>query len=777
MSEIPKSWYKKIYYGTILVSLFLIFIFVWQRYITKTPFINIPLTVGISNVAVLFFAIIFNLMTFKSLKVKKASITLVYLALEASIIYLVYKTGLIKSPFLPLFAITFSVSGIIGVIAFIPIAAIAVLYLVLLFLDSSISSDLLIQATINIGMPIFFASTMFVSNNYQEDSLISADPNAQNVLSSKGRKISSDASTIVNSITDGVIAIDKDGIIKLINPAAQAIVGWTNQDDAVGLNYQSVLHVADRDGSDFSEDNNPVNNNIHFNKEFKSNNLTIITKSNKMLLASITVTPIANSSDMIIVFRDITKDKKEERQQAEFISTASHEMRTPIASIEGYINLILNPNIAKIDDRAKEYLVKAHEATRHLGRLFQDLLDISKTEDGRMKSSPQLIDLGDFVSRIVDHFVDKANSRGLELVNELKEGKTLHPLYQVYVDPDHLTEVISNLIENAIKYTPKGSVEVGLISKSNRVIITVKDNGIGIPAEDIPHLFQKFYRVNNSATREVGGTGLGLYLCRRLVESMNGTIYAESVFKKGSIFFVDLPRLSKEEVERLELASSILVDHSKDSKEQLNEDYLNTLARVSEADRLAASHIKEENESTPVNAAKNLTSETITLSPEKLSALKASFKKAAVEAQKTHDTKNQEITEENSDSIDTTENTTKYKEQEKEEKSPPNTTPSTNAVDPNTYLNMEIKIDNPLNKEQYFKYLDKLEKLPQISPEILQTLKNKLKNTQLQALERQKASLAIKQQQIDTLKRRQEDAKRIQQEKMIEISKGKKSTT
>ena len=90
---------------------------------------------------------------------------------------------------------------------------------------------------------------------------------------------------------------------------------------------------------------------------------------------------------------------------------------------------------------------------------------------------------------------------------------------------------------------------------------------------------------------------------------------------------------------------------------------------------------------------------------------------------------------------------------------------------------MEIKIDTPLNKEQYFKYLDKLEKLPQISPEILQTLKNKLKNTQLQALERQKASLAIKQQQIDTLKRRQEDAKRIQQEKMIEISKGKKSTT
>ena len=235
--------------------------------------------------------------------------------------------------------------------------------------------------------------------------------------------------------------------------------------------------------------------------------------------------------------------------------------------------------------------------------------------------------------------------------------------------------------------------------------------------------------------------------------------------------------LSKEEVERLELASSILVDHSKDSKEQLNEDYLNTLARVSEADRLAASHIKEENENTPVNAAKNLTSETITLSPEKLSALKASFKKAAIEVQKTHDTKNQEITEENSDNIDTTEDTTKDEEQEKEEKSPPSATPSTNAIDPNTYLNMEIKIDTPLNKEQYFKYLDKLEKLPQISPEILQTLKNKLKNTQLQALERQKASLAIKQQQIDTLKRRQEDAKRIQQEKMIEISKGKKSTT
>jgi hypothetical protein len=116
-------------------------------------------------------------------------------------------------------------------------------------------------------------------------------------------------------------------------------------------------------------------------------------------------------------------------------------------------------------------------------------------------------------------------------------------------DKDHLREVVSNIIENAIKYTKEGLVEVDVIGDDEQITVSVKDSGIGIPPEDLPHLFQKFYRVDNSDTREIGGTGLGLYLSRRLVENMNGRVWVESKFQKGSTFFVSLPRLTDAEVQ------------------------------------------------------------------------------------------------------------------------------------------------------------------------------------------------------------------------------------
>jgi signal transduction histidine kinase len=123
-------------------------------------------------------------------------------------------------------------------------------------------------------------------------------------------------------------------------------------------------------------------------------------------------------------------------------------------------------------------------------------------------------------------------------------GKVIRPLYYTYADPFRIQEVLTNIINNAIKYTPEGSVTINLTGDPTIIQIQVQDTGSGIPPEDIPHLFQKFYRVDNSMTRTIGGTGLGLFICRKIVELYNGRIWAESSPDKGSTFFINLPRLS-----------------------------------------------------------------------------------------------------------------------------------------------------------------------------------------------------------------------------------------
>ncbi|RWZ77998.1 MAG: HAMP domain-containing histidine kinase, partial [Candidatus Chaera renei] len=241
-----------------------------------------------------------------------------------------------------------------------------------------------------------------------------------------------------------------------------------------------------------------------------------------------------------------------------FISTASHEMRTPVATIEGYLGLALNPKTATIDDKAKEYLQKAKESVQHLGRLFQDLLDVSKAEDGRLNTNPVVVDIVAFTKEVTESFELSAKQKGLVLYfkpvssSALETNRRLNPVYYALADQGQLREVLSNLIENAIKYTQTGSITVDIGGNDEAITVSVADTGIGIPPEDIPHLFQKFYRIDNSVTREIGGTGLGLYLCRRLVEAMRGRIWVKSEFGRGSTFYVQIPRLTHEEaMERL----------------------------------------------------------------------------------------------------------------------------------------------------------------------------------------------------------------------------------
>lgn len=393
-----------------------------------------------------------------------------------------------------------------------------------------------------------------------------------------------DGKAILDAVDDGVLAVDSKGNILAINPAAEQITGW-NGSDAAGLVFNSVLKITNNEGGEMIEISNPVNRVLQTGENFTTRDLFIKTQSEKIVPIFLAVNSIdGQNSGVVVVFRDISKELKENREQAEFISTASHEMRTPVASIEGYIGLALNPATATIDARAKSYLQKAHENTKHLGQLFQDLLDITKAEDGRLKNEPVVLDAIEFSRNIWEGLKPKAEAKGLNYIFEPdkhKTGeKTLTPVFFVHADRDHLHEILNNLFENAIKYTPSGTVSVNVTGDNNNVQISVKDSGIGIPAEDIPHLFQKFYRVDNSETREINGTGLGLFLSRKLTESIGGFLDVESEYKKGSTFTVKLPRITRENAEKLKA-----IEDTKKAEEHQKIEQKNNQREIDEADR------------------------------------------------------------------------------------------------------------------------------------------------------------------------------------------------
>lgn len=380
--------------------------------------------------------------------------------------------------------------------------------------------------------------------------------NENNQYKNELSELASKSEVIIDAIGDGVITINSNGLIQLINPAAQALIGWSKQ-DALTLNYKSVLQLVNQKNEELDTLTDPIQQVLNTNQQVRTNNLSLVTKTGKKLMISLVISPVGDmGSGIIAVFHDITSEKAEEREQAEFISTASHEMRTPVASIEGYLGLAINPQTAQIDDRARDYIQKAHASAQHLGRLFQDLLDVSKADDGRISNNPKVINIVTFIHDVAQGLQEKANEKGIRLIykpmpDDNVLDKNIAPVFSVNLDNDHIREVINNLIENAIKYTPKGEVVIDVTGDEDHVVISIKDSGIGIPAEDMPHLFQKFYRVDNKDTREIGGTGLGLYLSRRLVEIMGGRIWAESIYTQGSTFFVELPRIDSQEAMRI----------------------------------------------------------------------------------------------------------------------------------------------------------------------------------------------------------------------------------
>lgn len=366
---------------------------------------------------------------------------------------------------------------------------------------------------------------------------------------------SSLADVALRSIHDGVIMTDKTGVINFINPAAVQMAECGSESKATGLDYGLIIKIESKEGRELSEAENPLIQAMNTNQPLESCQVALIPlQSGKRIPIAISVHPADGiSQNKIITFRNIAKELAEEGEQTEFISTASHEMRTPVATIDGYISLCLNPQTASIDERARGYLTAAQSASKHLGKLFQDLLDTTKLDDGKIRPHFTPVEMTELVRNIASGYYQRAKENNVSFDigsgdQKFGEGRRLSQLVYSFVDVDFMREILDNLLENALKYTPAGgSIYVNVRGDGNKVLLNITDTGVGISADDLGHIFQKFYRADNSDTREIGGTGLGLYLVKQRVESMGGKVWAESAFGEGSTFYVSLPRITEDE--------------------------------------------------------------------------------------------------------------------------------------------------------------------------------------------------------------------------------------
>lgn len=248
--------------------------------------------------------------------------------------------------------------------------------------------------------------------------------------------------------------------------------------------------------------------------------------------------------------REVAERKKAEAVAAEsirmrerFVSTASHELRTPLSAIKEGIGIVLDGSAGMLNDDQREFLDLAERNVERLARLINDLLDFAKLKTGKMTLRMENGDLGSVAEEVAKANISLASSKGLYVKADVQEG-----LPALRFDRDKITQIITNLVNNAIKFTQSGGVTISVRSSGNDLLVSVDDTGKGIHSEDIPKLFVEFKQLENDATRKAGGTGLGLAICKKLVERHGGKIWAEAEYGKGSSFKFTLPVKEKDTV-------------------------------------------------------------------------------------------------------------------------------------------------------------------------------------------------------------------------------------
>lgn len=344
--------------------------------------------------------------------------------------------------------------------------------------------------------------------------------------------------TLLESISDGMFVVDGRNKISFVNKSALKILNIISPAEKIlGRDIGDFLPTIGKDGPE------PVTRDAFGNYQNSIRDDLRIVRSDKVLQLHTNVTPVVSEKDTlqgaIIFFRDITGLKKLDEERAEFNAVASHELRTPLTVIEGYLYFILDPDSgAKYNKVTKEYVEKAHDASQDLIHLVSDILTVVKSEDNDLVVTIEKVDLEALIASTIKGLAKKASAKKIKLLFKITSTKTI-PV--IMTDKVKVKEILTNLVDNAIKFTEKGSVTVELGMLEKEVIISVADTGPGITPADQKRVFQKFFRSEDYKTRKTGGTGLGLYISKTLTERLGGRVGLQSVPKMGSRFYFTLP--------------------------------------------------------------------------------------------------------------------------------------------------------------------------------------------------------------------------------------------
>ena len=340
---------------------------------------------------------------------------------------------------------------------------------------------------------------------------------------------------LLDTIEDGICGADRNGLASLVNPAAGRLLG-ASPDLLAGTSVHELLHGRAPGNKRCGEDCVLLRALTKY--QSASAETTIYRQDGSSFPAEFSLTPILEQgrfSGSVLSFRDISQRFALDRMKDEFVSTVSHELRTPLTSIRGALGLLSAGILGQVSDKAANLLRIALSNSDRLVRLINDILDLERIQSGREPLAFRPVSLGEIVRQAIDGMQPVADSAGVQLIHDANE-------IELSADPDRLLQVITNLLSNAVKFSPEGSsVAVTLRLGSNGVILSVIDQGRGIPADKLDSVFDRFQQVDASDSRQKGGSGLGLAICRTIVQQHNGRIWAERNSVIGSTFRVLLP--------------------------------------------------------------------------------------------------------------------------------------------------------------------------------------------------------------------------------------------
>ena len=335
--------------------------------------------------------------------------------------------------------------------------------------------------------------------------------------------------SILSYMTDGVLATNRRGQITMINDMAKKQLG-VQKEDVLNKSILELLKIEDeyelRDLitqiPELTIDSQDVNG------EYLSLRVrfALVRRESGFI------------SGLVAVLHDTTEQEKEERERRLFVSNVSHELRTPLTSVKSYLEAL--DEGALYDPVAPDFIKVSLDETNRMMRMVTDLLHLSRIDNATSQLDVELINFTAFITFILNRF-DKMRSQDDEKKYELVRDYPINSVW-IEIDTDKMTQVIDNILNNAIKYSPDGGkITVSMKTTDDQMILSIKDQGLGIPKQDLPKIFDRFYRVDRARSRAQGGTGLGLAIAKELIKQHNGFIWAKSEYGKGSTFTIVLP--------------------------------------------------------------------------------------------------------------------------------------------------------------------------------------------------------------------------------------------